>query len=245
MGEIALARLGESGLDLSHITCRRGFGTGVTLLLPHGKRRHILTYQGVMAELAVSDLDMAFLKSSRHFHLSSLFLQTGLHAGLPKLFDDLKAAGLTISLDTNDDPADEWGGILHELLNKVDIFLPNEDEIRRITRKATLEEALDALSSSIGLIVVKCGSRGAVVQHREQRDWIVPVQVVPVDTIGAGDSFNAGFLSAYLRGEDPLRAAAMGNITGALSTLRSGGTEAHRDSQLRNTFLEQHGARSD
>jgi sugar/nucleoside kinase (ribokinase family) len=61
-----------------------------------------------------------------------------------------------------------------------------------------------------------------------------------IDTIGAGDSFNAGFLSSYLKGEDPLRAAALGNVTGALSTLRPGGTEAYRDGALRDAFLKQH-----
>lgn len=88
--------------------------------------------------------------------------------------------------------------------------------------------------------MVKCGSRGAVVQHGDRRDWVDPLNVDPVDTIGAGDSFNAGFLSFYLNGEDRLRAAAMGNVTGALSTLRSGGTEAYRNAELRDAFLKRH-----
>jgi sugar/nucleoside kinase (ribokinase family) len=75
----------------------------------------------------------------------------------------LKAAGLTISLDTNDDPADTWGGVLDLLLDKIDLLLPNEDEVMRITRKGSLEVALDALAERVPLIVVKCGSRGAVV----------------------------------------------------------------------------------
>lgn len=240
MGKIALARLGEGGVDLSHIASQQGVGTGVTLILPHGKHRHILTYPGAMAEMTVADLDLAYLTSSRHFHLSSLFLQTGLQPGLPELFDQLKQAGLTTSLDTNDDPTGEWGGVLHQLLDKIDLLLPNEEEIKKIARKPTLEEALDALAPRVPLIVVKCGSRGAVVQRGSKRDWIAPLSVEPVDTIGAGDSFNAGFLSSYLNGEDPLRAAAIGNITGALSTLRSGGTDAFRDVDLRNTFLKQY-----
>lgn len=243
MGEIALARLGEAGVDGSHITRRSDIGTGVTILLPHLRRRHILTYPGAMAHMTVADLDLDYLLSSRHFHLSSLFLQTALQPGLPQLFADLKRAGVTLSLDTNDDPTGEWGGVLGQLLDTIDLLLPNEDEIKKIAGQPTLEQSLDALSTRVPLIVVKCGSRGAVVQRGSQRDWVAPILVDPadlVDTIGAGDSFNAGFLRSYLNGQDPLRAATAGNITGALSTLRSGGTEAYRDATLRSNFLRQH-----
>lgn len=240
MADIALNRLKDSGLDLSHIKRRQGATTGVTLLLPHGKRRHILTYPGVMSQLSVADLDMDYLTSSRHFHLSSLFLQTGLHPGLPKLFDALKAEGLTISLDTNDDPTGRWNGVLPELLDKIDILLPNEEELKKIAGTTGTEEALERLSPRVKLIVVKCGSRGAIVQRGTKRDWVAPVQVEAVDTIGAGDSFNAGFLNAYLRGLDPVAAATLGNIAGALSTLRPGGTEAYRDVPLRDAFFELH-----
>jgi sugar/nucleoside kinase (ribokinase family) len=240
MGDIAIARLAEAGIDPSHILRKTATGTGVTILLPHGHRRHILTYPGVMAEMTVADLDLSYLTSARHFHLSSLFLQTALHPGLPELFDHLKQSGLTLSLDTNDDPSGEWGGILDTLLDKIDLLLPNEDEIKKIASKPTLEQALDALAPRIPLIVVKCGARGALVQHGSRRNWVAPVLVEPIDTIGAGDSFNAGFLSAYLKGDDPLRAAAFGNVTGALSTLRSGGTEAYRDKELRTSFINRH-----
>ncbi len=246
MGDIARARLADAGLDTSRITRKTTTGTGVTILLPHGRERHILTYPGVMAEMTVADLDLPYLTSARHFHLSSLFLQTGLHPGLPELFDHLRHAGLTLSLDTNDDPSGNWTGVLPILLDKIDLLLPNEEEIKKIARKATLDEALDALAPRVPLIVVKCGSRGAIVQHRTpsgiQRDWVAPTLVDPVDTIGAGDSFNAGFLGAWLRGHHPLRAAAAGNVTGALSTLRPGGTQAFRDAALRASFLKQHPA---
>jgi sugar/nucleoside kinase (ribokinase family) len=240
LGQIALDRLRESGVDLSHATYQEQVATGVTILLPHGRHRHILTHPGAMAEMKVSDLDVNYLASGRHFHLSSLFLQTGLQPDLPQLFSDLKRAGLTISLDTNDDPSDEWAGVLDQLLDRIDVLLPNEAELLRITRMPTLEQALDALSARVPLIVVKCGSRGAVVQQGGSREWASPVLVQPVDTIGAGDSFNAGFLSSYLKGENALRSAAMGNVAGALSTLRTGGTEAFRDTELRTSFLSRH-----
>ncbi len=240
MGNIALAHLASAGLDTAHIARSLTTGTGVTILLPHGRRRHILTYPGVMAQMTVANLDLSYLTSARHFHLSSLFLQTGLQPGLPQLFDQLKQAGLTLSLDTNDDPSNEWAGVLDTLLDRIDILLPNQDELLKIAKQPTLDRALDALSTRIPLIVVKCGPRGAIVQHGTQRDVVPPLLVTPIDTIGAGDSFNAGFLRAWLNGDDPLRAAAFGNLTGALSTLRPGGTEAFRDATLRDAFLQQH-----
>ncbi len=242
MGRIAMERLAESRVDLSR--CRRiegGAKTGVTLMLPHGKPRRILTYPGVMFDMTVEDLDIDYLASGRHFHLSSLFLQKGLHAGLPALFRELKHRGLTLSLDTNDDPEDRWDGILHELLPYLDILLPNNDEIVRMAKRNSVEEALDALSRTVPLIAVKCGSHGAIVQQGARRIEVPPVLVTPVDTIGAGDSFNAGFLAAWLRGAAPEDCARAGNITGALSTQRPGGTEAFRDPNLRDDFLRAHG----
>ncbi|RRA49825.1 carbohydrate kinase family protein [Acidipila sp. EB88] len=237
LGELAYQRLRESGADLSRFTRRDDLGTGVTVLLHHGDTRHILTYLGAMAKLTVADLDQQYLASARHFHLSSLFLQTGLHAGLPGLFRELRATGMTISLDTNDDPEDRWSGVLDELLDEIDLLLPNEDELLRIARQPTLEAALDALSPRVPLIVVKCGRRGAVIQQGAHREVIAPLLVTPVDTIGAGDSFNAGFLHRYLQGESPARCAAMANVTGALSTQAVGGTEAFRDAAMRAQFL--------
>jgi len=241
LGKIALDRLAESGADLSRVVrSEGGTSTGVTVLLHHGGPRRILTYPGTMSSLTRGDLDFEYLASARHFHLSSLFLQRGLAPDLPELFRDLKRAGLTISLDTNDDPEDAWGGVLDQLLDLVDVFLPNEDELCRIARRGTVEAALEGLGDRVPCIAVKCGARGALVLAGEGLLTVPPVPVAPVDTIGAGDSFDAGFLYAYLRGLSPAACAAAGNVTGALSTLRTGGTEAFRDHSLREEFLRTH-----
>lgn len=235
MGKIATDRLKEGGVDTARVQQVPG-GTGVTLLLPHGKERHILTYPGVMAEMTVGMLDEPFLQRARHLHLSSLFLQTRLHAGLPELVDRCKSMGMTFSLDTNDDPADRWAGVLPELLRRVDVLLPNEDEALRMTGASTLDEAMDRLAD-VPTVVVKCGARGALVGQGTARDRVEPHMVQPVDTIGAGDSFDAGFLHKWLQGADAVEAARFGNRTGALSTLRPGGTEAFRDAELLGAFL--------
>jgi sugar/nucleoside kinase (ribokinase family) len=242
LGKIALERLGESGTDLSRVRVTKdGTPTGVTLVLPHGTRRHILTYPGTMAALRLGDLDLDYLKSAKHFHLSSLFLLHALEPDVPALFEELKEAGLTISLDTNDDPIGQWSGVLPELLEYVDLLLlPNEGEACRMTRKDTLDEALAELAQRVPCIAVKCGSRGSVVRVAGETFTVAGVPVKALDTIGAGDSFNAGFLFGWLKGWPPDQCAYAGNITGALSTLRVGGTEAFRDRDLVRSFLQLH-----
>ena len=238
LGAIALERLAERSVDLSCV--RRtadGVSTGVTILLDHGGQRHILTYPGAMAGMSIKDLDFDYLASARHFHIASLYLQKSLQPALPELCRRLKSAGLTLSLDTNDDPDDLWAGPLEELFSMVDLFLPNESEACRITGKSDAELALAALAARIPAVAIKCGSRGSLVQSGNRR-WRVPAETVtPVDTVGAGDSFDAGFLTAYLRGDDFGSCAAFGNRVAALSTQRPGGTEAFRNPDLLRRFF--------
>jgi sugar/nucleoside kinase (ribokinase family) len=193
-----------------------------------------------MAEMRSSDLDITYLKSAKHFHVSSLFLQRAFARDLPALFRELKRADLTISLDTNDDPTDTWDDLLEPLLEFVDVLLPNEVEACRIAHKETLHEALDVLSERVKCVVVKRGALGATVRQGREQGSVEGILANPIDTIGAGDSFNAGFLYALLNGLEAEQCARAGNICGALSTLRAGGTEAFRDRELVRDFLGQY-----
>lgn len=240
-GRIALDRLGESGVDLSKVVeSQTGTSTGATILLHHGDHRRILTYPGTMFEMSRADLDIEYLASGRHFHLSSLFLHRALQADLPDLFCELKSRGLTLSLDTNDDPEGKWDGVLPQLLPLINVLLPNRGELCRMTRRDNLDDALGELASVVPIIAVKGGPDGAIVQSGGKRARVPGIDVRPVDTIGAGDSFNAGFLAAWLSGCTVEECARAGNIAGALSTQRPGGTEAFRLHAERDQFLEQH-----
>ncbi len=241
LGEMALQRLAASGVDTSRVAyAPSSVSSGVTILLHHGERRRILTYLGTINELSRKDLDFDYLSDAQHFHISSLFLQRALAPDLPQLCKDLKRAGLTISLDTNDDPENRWDGVLHELLPHVDILLPNRDEACRMAKRADVEEALKELANRVPCVAIKCGAMGVMVQAGSTVWHVDGVQVTPVDAIGAGDSFDAGFLAAFLRGASWEECAYQGNVAGALSTLRSGGTEAFRDAALREEFLRNH-----
>lgn len=237
---IALERLKAIGVETSYPSPKANEQTGLTVLLNHGSKRHILTFLGVMAQMKTADIDLSFLSSSRHFHISSLFLQKSLLPELPALCRELKNHGMTLSLDTNDDPADEWGEPLEELLELVDIVFPNEDEARRMTRSNDLDTAIESLAQRTRVVAVKCGKRGSVVQEGHERWYVPALPVEPVDTIGAGDSFNCGFLKGYLSGMSVEQCAQLGNTVAALSTQRPGGTEAFRDAELMHDFHERY-----
>ncbi len=242
MGQIALQRLAAAGVDVSHV--RRsadGTATGLTVILQHGTWRNILTYPGTISKLCFEDLDLEYLSSARHFHLSSFYLQTALQPRVAELFQELKAAGLTVSMDTNDDPDDRWQGGLWDVLRYVDVFFPNEREVLKITGEPKLEDAIMRLAEIVPLVVVKRGAEGAIAQRGSERFMSRPMKVNVIDTIGAGDSFDAGFISQNIRGADVETCLTYGNLAGALSTTRWGGTEAFRDRPHREEFFRENG----
>ncbi|HKS73968.1 MAG TPA: carbohydrate kinase family protein [Terriglobales bacterium] len=240
LGQIAVERLAAGGVDVSGI--RRVPGatkTGLTVILQRQSLRNILTYPGTIFDLSLQDLDFEYLTSARHFHLSSYYLQRGLTRDVAELFRRLKAAGLTISLDTNDDPDDRWEGGLMEALGHVDVFLPNQRELLRIAGSEDFENAVRQVAEKVSVLVVKMGSKGAMAVRSTERICVPAIEVKFVDPVGAGDSFDAGFLSQFVRGADLETCVRWGNMAGAFSTTQAGGTEAFRDRERLQEFLRE------
>ena len=240
LGQIALELLTQSGVDISRVRTAKGLSTGLSVILQRNDWRNILTYPGAIAKLTLDDLDLGYLVDARHFHLSSYYLQAGLRPHVPELFRRLKAAGLTISFDTNDDPENRWGDDLRQALAHVDIFLPNRREACNIAATGNLEAAMQKLSELVPLLVVKLGAEGAVAVRHNEKLENPAFNVEMVDPVGAGDSFDAGFLHAYLKGRGLEECLAAGNAAGALCATRAGGTEAFRDREHRERFLQRH-----
>ncbi|PYX41130.1 MAG: ribokinase [Acidobacteria bacterium] len=242
LGSIALERLAAGGVDIEKV--RRVAGetkTGLTVILQRELERNILTYPGTIFDLTISDLDLEYLTDAGHFHLSSFYLQRGLRPHVGELFRTLKAEGLTISLDTNDDPDGLWQGGLMDVLRYVDVFLPNAREACLIAGCDDLEKAIARLAECVPLLVVKLGKEGALAQRRDERFRSPATPVDFIDPVGAGDSFDAGFLSQYVRGADLSQCLAWGNLAGAYSTTMAGGTEAFRDPKRLQEFRKERG----
>lgn len=241
--DMCLRNLIEAGVAMEKaVAPREGVGTGVTVVLQHKSRRRALTYSGTISGLRYQDLDLAYLASGRHFHLSSFFLQSGLRDDVPTLLSKMRQAGLTTSMDTNDDPEDKWCGPIAETLRELDILMPNERELCRLAGDSDFESALSKVAKMVPTLVVKRGASGALAVHKGERYSVPGVPANVVDVIGAGDSFNAGFLHTFVHGGDIVECLRMGNLCGAYSTTANGGTEAFRDRERMRQFMEQNGA---
>ena len=226
-GELILNRLRESGVDTQYIDIDPGLktGCGIALCKPDGDRA-IMTYMGTINVLTEANVEDDWLGQARHLHHGSYYLHTGLRPGIPSIFRRAKALGLTISLDTNWDPDEGWGNGLEEVIPLVDVFLPNDAEVLRIAKKENLDEGIRQLHQlGTGIIAVKQGAKGALVSDNLE---VVSCTVTPVrggDSVGAGDSFDAGFLAGWMKGFSLEQALKIGCACGRSVASQVGGVK--------------------
>jgi len=222
-GRFMLDEMQKRDVDVNNVIVRSDGQTGLSVILNHQSDRAILTHSGLIAELQASDIPDALLSESRHLHIASYFLQTKLQPDLSTLFRRAYSLGLTTSLDTNYDPSEQWLGF-DELLSCTDVFLPNQTEALSITKSSNVESASRQLAQKAKLVAVKLGAEGALACQNESivRTNSIPVDVV--DAVGAGDSFDAGFIFGCLNNWTNEKSLRIACVCGALSTQQAGGT---------------------
>lgn len=225
LGRLALERLQACGVDTQRVLAKPGLQTGLGLALtrPDGDRA-ILTVAGSLNAVYPEDIADAFLASGRHLHYASYFLQTHLQPVAGDILARARALGLTTSLDPNWDPAERWDGGLRRALAHVDLLFLNQSEALALSGAGALSAAAEALHALGPQVAIKRGAQGALVTTPQ---GLVAVPVEPaeviVDTVGAGDCYDAGHLAGWLRGLEAARCAAIGNACGRASLRAAGG----------------------
>jgi sugar/nucleoside kinase (ribokinase family) len=200
-GRLILRTLEEAGVDTQHVIVDPVLKTGLGIALCNADDRAILTYMGTISALRPADAADDFLRAARHLHYGSFFLHTGLVEAVPDILRRARAYGLSISLDTNWDPGGRWDSTLFEALPLVDVFMPNEQEVTHITRIADPFDAVEHVrAQGVSIIALKLGAEGARLRHDGGVDECVVIPATGGDSVGAGDSFDAGFLAGWLRG---------------------------------------------
>jgi sugar/nucleoside kinase (ribokinase family) len=223
-GRLILRRLSEAGVDTSHVSVDPGLKTGLGVALCPPGDRAILTYLGTIDAVRPEDARDDLLASTRHLHHGSFYLQTRLRPAIPEIFRRARSLGLSTSLDTNWDPEEVWNGGLEKILPWTTIFMPNDRESLRISRRESLEAAAEYfLRQGVQIVTIKAGPKGA---QTFTRQGVHTQHVTPVsggDSIGAGDSFDAGFLAGWLKGLPLERCLAIASACGRSVASQAGG----------------------
>ncbi len=229
-GRYCVDSMAAAGIDMSLVVGDPDLKTGVTVSITSTRDRALVSYLGSIMALRGPDVTDAMLRDFDHLHVSSYFLQENLRPTVHALFARAKALGLSTSLDPGFDPSETWGRDLVDTLRAVDLFFPNEVELKGITGGASIPEGLKALENGHTRVVAKLGAQGCLTKDGDRFLEAKAFPVEPVDTTGAGDSFDAGFIHAWLQGRPLLECLRWGSACGSLSTRALGGTGRQADS---------------
>jgi ribokinase len=219
-GRFVLVELEDNRVDTSNVllTDRK---TGVTIAMVQGIERSFVTFRGENATYNINDIDLKKI-SADVVHLPSYFLLDGLRHDYAHLIDLLHGAGIKVSFDTGWDPRGFQKAEvepLFDIIPKVDIFLPNIDEARKILGDDTLTPEGAArifLDMGVKIAVIKMGKDGCYVTDGKTAERVPAFKVKVVDTTGAGDTFMAGFITAYVKGKSLRECAVIGAATAGL-----------------------------
>ncbi|MDP9340376.1 MAG: carbohydrate kinase family protein [Acidobacteriota bacterium] len=222
-GQWLTDRLESSGVNTSAIQRNPLEPTAVTVSISSPKDRTFLTYMGAnrgLPQMLKQFGSQDECAKARHVHLAC----APEPAEVANLLGGLAEQGCSVSVDAGWHP--EWLADAHckEALRHVDIFMPNEREAAVMTGEIEPQQILEAFQK-MGLkrVALKLGARGAALLSDGKIMFCAPLNVKSIDSTGAGDSFDAGFLFAWLRGDGPQKCLKIATICGALSTRRFGG----------------------
>lgn len=240
----AFSVLQEDRVDTAGLSVDAGLKTGFTVVLSTGVERAYATYPGSIGEVCRDDVHNGFLRVCDHMHVGSYYLQQKLQPDLGRLFEDARALKVSTSLDSGWDPSGEWKKEIIDVLDHVDIFLPNKTEALHISRTDNIDAALEFLLRRAGTVVIKCGINGCLAGTNGQKIFSPGFKVDVVDVTSAGDAFNAGFIYAMLNSWGLEEAARFANACGAIAVTKPGSSGILSSMQEVEAFLSTHQSRS-
>ncbi len=242
LGDFVLERMKQVGIDTSFVRRSERFRTPLGLNISVNGDRSMLTVLGTLQEITPALVEGLDLSLVRHWHIAGYFLLPALYSFWPRFLRTLKGEGITVSLDTNWSPEGNWEEV-SEILPLVDLFLPNDQEALAITETGDYRDAGLQLSGMIPTVVIKRGKEGASVFSDGKEfstavsdHWKGPVKLV--DTTGAGDSFDGGFLYEWLRGSAVEQCLKTGILCGTSCVQGTGGLQSQYIASPKSTTYE-------
>lgn len=215
-----LARAGAEGLDDAFFVRHRDPLRRLTVSASYPEDRAFITYMdpdpvvpAAMRALAVAGARAVYVAGIYHGKLFDAGLLLARSKGMKLVMDGNSGDEVTLRVAS-----------VHKAISGADLFIPNADEARRLTGEHDLAAAIRVLAELGPLVIVKDGANGAYACVDGEIVHAPAIPVTPLDTTGAGDCFNAGFVKAWLDGRPIGECLRWGNIVGGLSTAMRGGT---------------------
>ncbi len=241
-GKFIMEEFQKNNVDQSLLSISDKNKTGISLSFTNEKDRSFLTYRGTNAEINISEIDLTKVKQARHIHITGYEGRANHREYIKLLTEVKKLEDVTVSFDIGWDASGEWYKGIYELFPFIDVLFMNETEATHYSRQENVREAIKDFAACTKVAVAKLGRKGSIAFHGGEFFQAAPYQVKAVDTTGAGDSFNAGFLYGYLKGKSLGECLSIGNACGALSVTACGGNTAFpSEDKLYEFMKEQNG----
>lgn len=238
--DLVIKSLKRNNVNTQFIKKIQGEKTGATIILNYEQDRANITFGGAMNSLTPELIPLSRVKEFDHVHISNFFIQKGIRNHIIEIFKKLKETGVSTSLDMQWDVEEKWDYDFKNGLPYVDIFLPNESEVLRLTQTPDISQAIQKIQPYSGILAIKRGIQGSIGINKKQQEICAAYKFENfVDAIGAGDSFNAGFIFKYLQGASLMECLKMGNKAGAINTTEAGGTKAFESKEALQKKLSQ------
>lgn len=225
------------GIDTSYILSS-SIGTGISIAINPENDRSFISYLGSNAELSLKQLQMDSVAMAKHVHLTGYRGRRN-HAEYMNAVREIRALGVTTSIDVGWDETGEWFSGIFELMGAVDVFFMNEVEAAHYTGLADIQDIVRHCTQYARHIVIKLGAAGAVAAIDGKLKFRSGFQVPVVDTTGAGDSFNAGYMYGFLTGKPAEQCLLYGNACGAMSVSKAGGSTGTPDRIALERFISE------
>ena len=211
--------------------------TGITIAVFGENDRSFITFDGANSEFDLCKVDLETVSLARHIHLTG-YRGNANHKKFMEFIYKLKQVDVTISTDVGWDDTGEWFSGIFELISHVDVFFINEIEALNYTKCKDIKESLNTIAKYCKNVAIKMGAKGAIGRRGDETAYEEALSVEVVDTTGAGDSFNAGYVYGFLKGEKLRKCLIYGNACGALSVTKQGGNTGFPDEIMLENFIK-------
>lgn len=243
LGDLASDYCRSNGVATDGLVRKTNVDTSlnVGLVREDGERFFVVSKQSSTFAFSLEDINLSCLDSSKILAFSSIFINPKLdEAALTEIFKAAKAREMIVCADMMRSRDGKTLGDIQRCMPYIDYFLPNESEVLHLTQKKSVIKACEALiDAGVKAVIVKKGRRGALVAIADQvREYPAFAVTAPVDTIGAGDNFMAGFLDGLLDGRSMDECVMTASAVASLSIRAEGATNGVKSKAQVREFIK-------